>query len=148
MQDPITVQPPQNSAFSEEFSKIRRIILGLTVTLIFTYLPILIAFDLGAQSVLKYTMPILAFYNLMECIWFFGCNQFSFQLVVTFRIIFLLHDLSYFILYCIWGNEGGFYIGCIVFLAVTVCLNVTIMALYGKLPRKYSVFCCPLSFHT
>ena len=137
-------EPPQNSVFFEEFSKIRRIILGLTVTLIFTYLPILIAFDLGAQSVLKYSMPILAFYNLMECIWFFGCSQYNFTLVLTCRTIFLLHDLSYFILYCIWGNKGGFYIGCIVFLAVAVCLNITIMALYGKLPRKHNFSCCPL----
>ena len=148
VQVPVTVQPPQNLAFSDQFLRTRQIILGLTISIVVNYLLIIIPLDVFSYTpLLIYSVPIIAFYNIVECICFYGCKQFSFCLVLTFRIIFLLHDFAYFIPYCIWSSdwyyERGFNIAIVIFLVVAMGLNITIMVFYGKLPRYDSCCCAP-----
>ena len=141
VQVPVTAQQ-QHPAFSDQFVRTRQIILGLTVSLILNYLVILLPLDLSALGLIAFAVPFPAFYNIVECSCFFGCKQFSYCSVLTFRIIFVLSDFGFFITYCVWGGYGATYVACIVFLLFAMCLNVTIMVLFGRLPR-YDGCCCP-----
>ena len=46
-------------------------------------------------------MPIIAVYSTLEVCLFFGCQKYNWPLTLTFRILFVLHDLAYFITYAL-----------------------------------------------
>ena len=161
---PVTVQPTGNHTFSYQFARTRLIILYLTIGLILSYMAI-IAMDIFASSnevfmgydsswgmprFLLFSIPMLAFYNIVECICFFGCKQFDYCTILIFRIIFLLHDVAYFITYCLLadGYDGLLFFVCVaIFLAIAIALNIAIMILLGKLPRYASCcFCAQQTF--
>ena len=147
VQVPVTVQPPQNLAFSDQFLRTRQIILGLTISIVVNYLLIIIPLDVFSYTpLLIYSVPIIAFYNIVECICFYGCKQFSFCLVLTFRIIFLLHDFAFLFHNCILAvflvvvmlSEYEVNMSVIqhcIFFVVGMGLNTTIMVFYSRLPR-------------
>ena len=147
VQVPVTVQPVENPAFSDQFARTRWTILGLTIGLILTYLVAIIPMDLFTWGILVYSIPIAAFYNIVECICFSGCKQFDFCTVLVFRIIWVLHDFAYFITYCM-VRWSGLAIGVAIFLALAVGLNIAIMIFFGKLPRYNSCCCCPANVHS
>ena len=137
---PVTVQPTGNPAFSTQFARTRRIILYLTIGLVLSYMAV-IWMDVVSWAILVFSIPMLAFYNIAECICFFGCKQLDYCTILIFRIIFLLHDVAYFITCCIFaGRYGGLYFGLAIFLAIAIGLNIAIMIFLGKLPRYAS--CC------
>ena len=144
---PVIVQPTGSHTFSYQFARNRLMILYLTIGLILSYMAI-IAMDIFAWGILVFSIPILAFYNLVECICFFGCKQFDYCTILIFRIIFLLHDFGYFVFYCdlsVW--DGGLIIGVAIFLAIAIGLNIAIMIFLGKLPRYASCcFCAQQTF--
>ena len=143
------VVPVEKTAFSDRFVRIRYTILGLTIGLILSYIAI-ISMDLFGRdfAFLIYSVPFLAFYNIVECICFAGCKQFEYYTFMAFRGIWLVHDFAFFITYCVFaGVWGGLYIGIVIFLALAIGLNVAIMKIFRKLPRKASCSCCSAKVH-
>ena len=142
----LVLQSLNNAAFTDEFVRTRRIILGLTIGQILNYLAILLPLDLcnGGYQMLFLSIPFIALYNVIECICFFGCKKFSFCTVLPLRILFVLHDCGYFIAYCFFVTgdpHTGIEIAIIAFLFVAMVLNITTMVLFSKLPR-YDNCCC------
>ena len=149
VQVPVTVQPTGNPAFSDQYVRTRWIILNLTIGLIVCYVAIIVM-DLFAPNLplLVFSIPILGFYNVVECICFSGCKQFDYCTMLVFRIIWVLHDIAYCITYGIFAIwEGRLMLALAFFLAVAVGLNITIMVLFGKLPRTFCC-CCPANTQT
>ena len=149
MEVPITVQSNQHPAFSDQHVRTRHIILGLTISLILNYLVVLILdfilsySDLSTLAILALAVLFPAFYNIVECICFFGYRKFSYCAVLTLRIMLLLGDFGFFITNSKWSNLGETYTPCMVFHFVAMGLNITILIFFGRLPRYDSYYCRP-----
>ena len=52
-----------------------------------------------------YTMSIIILYALIEMALFFGCRKFLFAVTLSFRTIFMLHDVGYGIYYSYWASN-------------------------------------------
>ena len=102
---------------------IRRLLtlLGLLVVNFLVYVAVLIPLSLKAppdiSNPLKlqvptpiFTIPIIAGYYILEGSLFFGCRAFIWPFTLTFRIIWMLHDFTYFFTYAVeasW-NKGAY----------------------------------------
>ena len=86
---------------SPEFSYKRKALLGLIITNSIIYGAALIPLVLNVWN-LEYpiiSIPIILFYNILEVSLFFGCQAYNWPCTLTFRILWVLHDFSYFITY-------------------------------------------------
>ena len=52
-----------------------------------------------------YTMSIIILYALIEMALFFGCRKFLIAVTLSFRTIFMLHDVGYGIYYSYWARN-------------------------------------------
>ena len=136
VQVPVSVQPPQDLTLSDHFLRTRRIILGLTILLILNYLVILVPLDF---SYFVFHGFVSTLYNILELACFFGCKvsvqKYSYCIMLTFRIIFVIRDFVFFIPYCILTLVGEFHVAYTVSLVFAMGLNIAIMVIYGKLMR-------------
>ena len=58
--------------------------------------------------VIVFSIPIIILYALIEMALFFGCRKFLFAVTLSFRTIFMLHDVGYGIYYAV--EAGDFYV--------------------------------------
>merc|ERR1711935_621538 len=132
---------PQNSLNSPDLLRSRRALLSLTLLNVFIYLALLIPLPLCSEvREAAFSVPIIAAYSIVEIILFFGCQAYNWTTTLIFRIIFLLHDLAYFITYC---TKAAFYGNCdlasCIFFYFTIAIGIAILVVYSQFP-KYG--CC------
>ena len=93
---------------SDKYLQERRAFLGLLVTNFLFYLVFLIWFPVESKyNYPIYSVPIIAAYYIAEGCAFFGCQAYSWAASLTFRILFLLHDFSYFVTYAVMSSKTG-----------------------------------------
>ena len=143
-----------------QYKVARQALLGMMISLILIYAVFLIWLPVvGNVPDPVYTVPIFAAYNIIEVALLFGCNQFSFCTMLTFRIICTLYDVSCFITFAVFSSnsykypayectESSWYKYCrsymiasCFFFGAATCLEIAIMMVYSRLPRHDC--CCP-----
>ena len=95
--------------------------------------------SLCSWGILVFSVPFVAFYNIVECFVFSGCKQFSFCTFLVFRIIFALHDAAYAITFYIMDWSVGYQAKGMMaanFLVLCVLLNVSTMILFSTFLNK------------
>merc|ERR1712106_840616 len=132
---------PQNSLNSPDLLRSRRALLSLTLLNVFIYLALLIPLPLCSEvRAAAFSVPIIAAYSIVEIILFFGCQAYNWTTTLIFRIIFLLHDLAYFITYCVKAMcYGNCDLASCVFFFFTIAIGIAILVVYSQFP-KYG--CC------
>merc|ERR1711935_109152 len=134
---------PQNSLNSPDLLRSRRALLSLTLLNVFIYLALLIPLPLCSEvREAAFSVPIIAAYSIVEIILFFGCQAYNWTMTLIFRIIFLLHDLAYFITYAVMADRddaGPCDFASCVFFFFTIAIGFAILVVYSQFP-KYG--CC------
>merc|ERR1712106_1045425 len=134
---------PQSSLNSPDLLRSRRALLSLTLLNVFIYLALLIPLPLCSEvREAAFSVPIIAAYSIVEIILFFGCQAYNWTMTLIFRIIFLLHDLAYFITYAVMADRddaGPCDFASCVFFFFTTAIGIAILVVYSQFP-KYG--CC------
>ena len=100
----------ENSINSDKYVKERIAYLTLLSVNFIFYAVFLIWLPVESQYNFPiYSVPIIAAFYVAEGGAFFGCQGYSWAASVTFRILFLIHDFSYFVTYAVLGAKTGNY---------------------------------------
>ena len=98
----------ENSINSDKYVKERIAYLTLLSVNFIFYAVFLIWLPVESQYNFPiYSVPIIAAFYVAEGGAFFGCQGYSWAASVTFRILFLIHDFSYFVTYAVLGAKTG-----------------------------------------
>ena len=86
------------------------------------------------------TVSIILLYYIIEVSCFFG-NVYNWSVTLTFRIIWLVHDLSYLIVYAVCAARSrkyyGINIACAVFFSLTFVVGIAIICTYSRFNRVF-----------
>ena len=129
----------------------RSLLLGLLITNMVLYV-ILIPLSLFAEPwSAVISVPVILVYYIIETSCFFGCQAYNWPCTLTFRIIWALHDFSYFITYAVNAAYYGYYkdnyyhniyyqyfvydVCCCVFFFATFGIGIAIMCTFSVFPN-------------
>merc|ERR1739848_929858 len=83
---------------NDPHGKTKTHILWLNVTLIIIYFALMMM-DIGSMLMFVFYVWIPLLYNIIDMSVFFGCKQFNWPTTISFRIIFILADVSFALTY-------------------------------------------------
>ena len=91
---------------SPQTKSTKRAIGALIITNCLIYGPILITLSLYSYRLdfAAYSVALILAYNIIEASCFFGCDAYNWPCTLTFRIIWILHDLAYFITFAVYAS--------------------------------------------
>ena len=135
---------------SPELRKLRRLLIGSLFVNFLNYVAILISSWIIDLYIPFFSIPIIAVYYILEGSLFFGRQAYNWPCTLTFRVIWVLHDLAYYITFALSaafdvmdGYTDIFYVRISLALALfflfTFGLGIGIIVAFSKFPR---LGCC------